>query len=808
MIQKKYIFLFFLFTTITCFSQYVVNGTIQNSKGLPLNKVQIYNETGGLLAESNPLGKFSFTTKSEALPLIIYLENYELKNKYITKEEFKNLTIVLEEFSQQLSEVQIKARKQRVFELKRLKDVEGTSIYAGKKTEVILVNQSTANLATNNARQIYNQIAGLNIFENDDAGLQLNIGGRGLDPNRTANFNTRQNGYDISADVLGYPESYYTPASEALQEIQIVRGAASLQYGTQFGGLINFVMKKPNANKELEVITRNTVGSFGLFTNFTSLSGTKNKLSYYAYYNYKTGDGFRPNSNFDSKNAYFHLGYDFNKNTDLALEVTYLDYLAKQGGGLTDTMFENDPYQSNRTRNWFQVNWLLYNLKLNHNFNDSAKFSFQLFGLNASRKAVGFRVSRVATPDDFNARDLIIGDFNNFGFEARFIKNTKLFNKNTTFLIGTKYYKADNNSFQGPGTNGSDANFSSAIDEYPNYRFQSNFDNPNENIALFGENVLYLNKKISITPGFRLEYINTGSNGTKKRTNFDGAGNPIGSVEESDNISKERFFALFGVGFSYKKNTSLEMYANISQNYRSITFSDVNIVNPSNAIDSNLEDEKGFTADLGVRGNINKKISYDVNAFALFYNNRIGDVFTRIPPVNNVGLLRTNVGKARILGIESLLDFNLKKILDMSNKFTFNYFINTALINSKYTASIQNDIVGKKVEFVPDVNLKTGITFGFENYLLSVQYSYLSEQFNDASNSTTADASNAVRGPIPAYDILDVSMSYKYKFLKLEAGVNNLLNKSYFTRRASGYPGPGIIPSAPRNYYTTLQISI
>ena len=90
-----------------------------------------------------------------------------------------------------------------------------------------------ANLASNNARQIYNQVSGLNIFQNDDAGLQLNIGGRGLDPNRTSNFNTRQNGYDISADVLSYPESYYSPPAEAAQ-IQVVRGAASLQYGTQF----------------------------------------------------------------------------------------------------------------------------------------------------------------------------------------------------------------------------------------------------------------------------------------------------------------------------------------------------------------------------------------------------------------------------------------------------------------------------------------------------------------------------------------------------------------------------------------------
>ena len=31
--------------------------------------------------------------------------------------------------------------------------------------------------------------------------------------------------------------------AEAIKEIQVVRGAASLQYGTQFGGLINFIMK-------------------------------------------------------------------------------------------------------------------------------------------------------------------------------------------------------------------------------------------------------------------------------------------------------------------------------------------------------------------------------------------------------------------------------------------------------------------------------------------------------------------------------------------------------------------------------------
>ena len=137
-----------------------------------------------------------------------------------------------------LNEVIIKAQERKVFNLNRLSDFQGTSIYAGKKQRLYRCHKFQQIYLTM-PRQIFAQISGLNIYQNDDAGLQLNIGGRGLDPNRTSNFNTRQNGYDISADVLGYvPESYYSPA-ELIKEIQIVRGAASLQYGTQlrFGKL-------------------------------------------------------------------------------------------------------------------------------------------------------------------------------------------------------------------------------------------------------------------------------------------------------------------------------------------------------------------------------------------------------------------------------------------------------------------------------------------------------------------------------------------------------------------------------------------
>ncbi|WP_244210949.1 TonB-dependent receptor family protein [Tenacibaculum singaporense] len=798
-----------LFFTASAFAQNKVSGVVTSEINTKLQNVKVYNKTGRLLAETNSKGFYQFTAEKEQLELLFYVEEYQLKEVKVTVVKDVVLNVQLNSFSEELSEIQIKAQRRKVFELKRLKDVEETAIFAGKKTEVVLVNQSTAALASNNARQLYSQVAGLNIFQNDDAGLQLNIGGRGLDPNRTSNFNTRQNGYDISADVLGYPESYYTPPAEALNEIQIVRGAASLQYGTQFGGLVNFIMKKPNPNKPLEIITRNTLGSNNLFTNFTSVGGTKGKFSYYGYYNYKQGDGFRPNSEFDSKNAFAHLGYEISDRTKLEAEITYLKYVAQQAGGLTDAMFVENPFQSNRERNWFQVDWFLYNLKLAHRFSDKTNFTFNFFGLNASRDAVGYRTNRVSDEDPGRERQVIKGDFNNFGFEARLLSDYELFNKKATFLIGSKFYKANNTSAQGPGSELSDADFKIYSNEYPNYPRQSNSTFPNLNIALFGENIFYLNDQWSVTPGFRLEHIKTEREEFITDITTDAAGNVINRNERDEEETKERTFLLLGVGTSYKPNSSIEFYGNVSQNYRSVTFADISTANPAFAIAEDITDEKGFTADIGVRGDFNKVVSYDVSVFGLFYNDRIG-IYTRSDGKPE----RDNIGDARILGVESLFDLNLKKMFDINSDYNFNYFVNTSYTNSEYTSSIANGIVGNKVEFVPEFNFKTGVKFGYKNLLSSLQYTYLTQQFSDASNAVIADSNSSIAkisgvvGEIPAYGVLDFSASYKYKIFKLEAGVNNLLDEKYFTRRATGYPGPGIIPSAPRNWYVTLQFKI
>lgn len=724
-------------------------------------------------------------------------------------------TFELARRDQKLGEVVV-AAPLSTFGQSRLREVEGTAIFAAKKSEVIVPDNLVANLATNNARQVYARVPGLNIWENDGGGLQLSIGGRGLDPNRTSNFNVRQNNYDISADALGYPESYYTPPTEAVKRIQLVRGAASLQYGTQFGGLLNFELRSPAPDRKVALTARQTVGSFGFFNSFNSVSGTVGKLSYYTFAQYKRGNGWRPNSAYDSKTAYADVRYQVAEPLKVGLQVTHMEYLAQQPGGLDDKMFRANARQSNRERNWFAVDWNLFNVNADWKLNARANVNLTAFGLVATRQSLGFRPNRVKTSDDDSyRRELITGDFRNYGLEARYLNRYQVAGKDGVLLLGTRYYRGNTHSQQGVGLGpaGRAANFRFEVVDplaptpysYSDYRF------PNHNVAFFAENIFYLSEQFSVTPGLRYEYLRTHAEGFYIQVlDPDLTGNPTQVRRRDEQRDSPRSFLLGGLGVSYKPHEQVEVYANLSQNYRSITFSDMQIVNPSAVIDPNLQDERGFSADLGVRGEQTGRLTYDVSAFVLNYANRIGEVAT-YDDFDRPLRKRLNIGRALLLGLETYAEAELLPLTgaeeSLARRWQWSAFGNVALVRGRYVESQLTGVQGQQVEFVPAVNLKAGTKAGYGPVKAALQFLYLSDQFSDATNSLVSTEA-AVIGPIPAYQILDASVSWERRWLKLEASVNNLADARYFTRRATGYPGPGILPSDGRSYFLTVAVKL
>jgi Fe(3+) dicitrate transport protein len=684
-----------------------------------------------------------------------------------------------------------------------LRYIEVDGLYAAKKNEVIVPDDMSINQSNNSSRQIFSKVPGVNVQETDAGGLQMGVGARGLDPKRTTNFNTRQDGYDIAADALGYPESYYTPPIEAVEKIELVRGAASLQYGTQFGGLLNFKMKRGTDEKPIEVVSRQTMGSYGFIGSFNSVGGTAGKWNYYGYYQHKEGNGWRPNSFFNANGGYAQVGRQLGDKWSIDLAYSHYFYTAKQPGGLTDKMFQDDPSQSVRDRNWFRVNWNVGAATINGQLTKNLTVNSKTFAVMAQRAALGF-LGNINRVDTLGKRDLILGEYLNVGNETRLIQRFNIRSNPGAILVGTRLYQGNTRSRQGhaKGFNGPDFDFRN-----PDNLEGSDFTFPSQNLSVFSEALIPLSGCWYITPGVRYEYIRTENSGYYTSENRHPLTNELLFSEQIQSSAvTPRNMVLFGLGTTYRCFEDVEIYGNVSQNYRAINFSDVRVLNDNLLVDSNLTDEHGWTADLGFRGKLLKNaLTLDAGVFIMMYNNRIGQVQKEVSDYSTK-LVRTNIADARFVGIELFEEIDFLKLFSKNSNWRFTWYNNAAIVDARYLRDNQKNFANNRVENVPFVNYKSGISVSGHGFGAGFQLNHVSSYYTDASNAEFYP--DATVGTIPSYTVLDLTMKYNWKRYTIEGSVNNLSDQIYFTRRATGYPGPGIIPAERRMFFFTFQVKI
>ena len=790
------------FFTAFVFSQSIEGAVIDEyNESIPHVFIKNISNNQQVLTDLNG----SFKIKATLKDIIIFrFSNYATDTLVVSEKDLKNsLKIDLIVEAKELATANVVRKRLENFDIGNLPPIKGVQITTGTNAVIEMQNLSGAK-SSGNPREMFAKIPGLNIWESDGAGIQIGIGGRGLSPNRAANFNTRQNGHDISADALGYPESYYTPPFEALKSIEITRGSASLQFGTQFGGLLNFVIKDAPYDTPLEVTTRNTVGAYGYLGTFNRVAGSNNKFSYQVYHQYKKGDGYRENSSFDQQQLFAQVGYYLKDNLQVRLEYTHMNYLTQQAGGLTDLQFEQDARQSIRDRNHFKVDWNMLALHLDYDITRTATFNIRAFGMKSRRESLGF-LGKITQADPMTERTMIQGLFENGGVESRFLQKYH-FNKNKkdrftrgAFLVGMRYYQGSSIANQGNASDNDDADFRFLT---PNNLDNSSYSFPSKNIAAFAENILFINPKLTANFGVRYENIVSSSEGFYKRySTHPFTQDTLAIYTINDTNTVKRSLPLFGAGLSYKTGKHSSVYANFTQNYRAINFTDIRVSNPNIIIDSLIKDEYGYTGEIGYRGLHKKYITFDLALFYIFYGDKIGIA----PKQGTIYKERTNIGNAINTGIESFVEIDLLKMISDSAKNNLNYFINAAYIDARYISSKEANYLDKKVEYVSPFIFKTGLKFKTEKFSAQIQLSYNAKQFSDASNSIVPSG-DALIGEVPSYTVLDFSSKYSFNnSFQLEAGVNNLTNQQYFTRRAISYPGPGIIPSDGISFYLTLQ---
>ena len=679
----------------------------------------------------------------------------------------------------------------------QLPEIVGTSIYAGKKNALIVVDNVQGNVVTNTMRQVMAKVAGIHIWESDPSGIQIGIAARGLSPNRSWEFNIRQNGYDIAADPFGYPEAYYNPQLQAVQRIEVVRGQGALQYGPQFGGMVNYILRNGSEfKKKVEFESQQTIGSNALFNSYNAIGGKTNKLHYYAFFDHRNGDGYRENSKYFTNSGYATTTYFISPKLSLTAEVMHSHIRSQQPGGLTDDQLKENSKQSFRSRNWFDIKWTTPAFILNYSINETTRWNTKLFATVGDRNSVGFLQS-ITTKDSvnvltgqFNNRALQIDNYRNYGFESRVITDYDLGNLKNTLSLGIRLYKGSTHRrANGKGTTGNGYDMTEAGKYVSDINFNS------QNAAAFFENIFRVNKKLLLIPGIRYEWLLGAANG---RNGYTASGGEI----VLQNIKRSRSFLLAAIGAEYHITKGTEVYASFSQAFRPIQFANLQAPPTTDIVDENLKDSKGYNIDLGYRGKVSNYLQFDVSFFYLQYNNRIGAVTITGSPSNR---LITNVGNSTSKGVESFVEWNIVKTFKQNTAYDVSLFITYAFNNATYSSNFKDaNTKGKKLENAPSHIFRSGISLGKKNILLTTQINYVGQTFSDGNN-TVIPSANSSTGLIPAYIVADVTVTYKVKSnVTVKSGVNNIANTNYFTRRAGGYPGPGALPADGRTGFFSV----
>jgi len=680
----------------------------------------------------------------------------------------------------------------------RLGPTEGVNIWTGKKNEVIHVAELDANIAEKTGRQIFAKVPGMFVYDMDGSGNQVNISLRGLDPHRGWEFNIRKNGIITNSDMYGYPASHYSMPMEAVDRVEIVRGTGSLQYGAQFGGMLNYVAKQMDSTKNFGFENITTAGSFGLLSSYNAIGGRVGKVQYMAYYQKRVSNGYRDNATSESDAQGITLTWFATPGLNIKAEVARSSYLYRIPGPLTDAMFVDNPRQSTRTRNYFNPEIYVPSLTLDWSVSGSTKLVWTTSAVLGARNSVMFdRPATVA--DDINPvtlqyapRQVDIDNFRSYTSELKILHHYGIFNGEHLFTAGAQVMNNDlHRRNLGVGTTGSDFDLTVVND-----MFGRDLQFKTKNIALFLENSFHLTEKLSVNPGARLEIGRSDMTGTI--IYYDPGQLP-------NSISHK--FPLLGVNLQYGLNQQQNLYAGIAQSYRPVIFKDIIPTSTYEVVDKNLHDARGYTIEAGYRGN-SGGLNWDAGVFQMQYNDRLGSL-AEFDSNGNYYLYRTNIGDSRTTGAEVFVEYSVGL-----GKAELSAFTSTAYFNGRYTDAMVRsgeanvDITGNKVESVPGLISRNGVSIRYKNASLGGLYSYTGETFADALNTVTPAANGAV-GLVPAYGLLDINASYRLSdHLAFKLNVNNVTDRQYFTKRPQFYPGPGVWSSDGRSVTASVTIRI
>ena len=682
---------------------------------------------------------------------------------------------------------------------------KASSLDAVPGSGTVIDSATMRSIGPTSAEEVLRIIPGVNVVPEDGVGLRLNVGIRGLDPDRSRRLLMLEDGVPLSIGVYGEPEAYYTPMIDRIQSVELLKGSGSILFGPQtIGGVLNFITRDPP--KQLTIGARTAYGSYNYFLAQVHAGNTIGAFGFLVEANHKRFDGHRA-LNLAQTDITAKFRIQINPRSVFGVKLQFYDEASSATYlGLTTAQYNNAPEANHaiNDRLWVQR----YSVSATHKYDfggggrlDTTFYAYQVtrnwMRQDFDRTDGGRTYDRIVDGNNQTIQSGGADDgstvyfrnstgnrnraFRNIGLESRYTLDYRMGSVGQSeFIIGTRGHGELTSEQRVDGQRGDSPSGNIREDER---RFAFG-------IAGYLQNkFMFLNKTLQITPGFRFEAARLERHILRRRVR-----NAEGQEVATDlNLLQHNWVIapIPGLGIAYQPVKFLTIFGGVHRGFAPPRTKDA-INNDGENIE--LEAEYSWVYELGLRSRIKNIFQAEITGFFMDFENQI------IPPSESGGAVANdprglvNAGRTFHAGLEASAMFDLASLmrwgfrLPLSVSYTWLPVALFADPDSKF----YNNRLPYAPEHLVSASLRFFHPFGFS---ASVTGNYVSQQYAD--NAMTVQASNdGSNGLIDGRFLLDARVAYTFQRENWSVGIflegKNLTNSIFIASRRPQGIQPGM----------------